>query len=350
MVDKQRLIHISSEGDNWQRQELALEIAEHGDSSDMMLSEAFEVPVVRRWAREFLLPELDHQRGSDLARHLLQWSDDFQPDRRDVSTKNVITSLDDAELDANVAFIAGSNAASSLWQRISDRGASAVMQAVAEILQRGDERARETTLHLLVLDPYGPEYLSHELQDQVLTMALDDPDSEIRGLAAEVLAAEKPELLLERWSTAPLDSSERLRMAFWRVALVHSSEDGIEAAGKLALEPEQPHSARRTALIALGEHAPTRDVSPVLQALLRGKDEVLASDAAQLMWRYHRTPDIANAAADSQFSGVANLAQRLLHPELGSPAAGGSRPGDPTKTTELFEQMIPPEDRRDQDQ
>ncbi|TVR69238.1 MAG: hypothetical protein EA415_14550, partial [Sphaerobacteraceae bacterium] len=309
---------------------LADELSQSSDDTFASLKPALDDARVRRWVREYLLDRLEPDQRTALAEKLLEWAEDLDPARRDRSTAKLVEALTDEQLFRSLTMLAGSNAAGSLWERLSIAGEDAVQIAAEQVLSAGDAGARETTLHLLVLDPFGPEYLSHEQQDALLVRAMDDPDPELRGLAAEVIAAELPDLLLDRWDSAPVDDGERVRMAFWRAALAHRPDSAVEAATELVLGPQNPHAARRTALLALGENVSTRDVSPVLQVMLRSDDETLAEDAAQLMWRHHRTPEIANAAAESQFDDVRERANRLLHPEMGSPAAGGSRPGDPT--------------------
>jgi hypothetical protein len=341
MIDEQTLIERVHHGDPDQLTGLADEVARWDDLAGSGLIPALEDGRVRRWVRQELLRRLDADRQSWLAGKLLDWSEDFDPARRDRSMASLVESLADEQIQGARRLLAGSNAAGAFWERLSRSGEMAVMRSAEFVLDAGDVRTRETTLHLLVLDPYGPGYLSHTSQDALLVRVLYDPDPEIRGLAAEVVAAEQAEVLLARWETALLDESERVRMAFWRAALAYQPELAIETAQQLVLAPERSHPARRTALLALGEIAPTGDVSPVLQVVLRGDDEVLAGDAADLMWRFHRTPDVANAAAESQFDDVRDRANRLLHPEMGSPAAGGSRPGDPTRTQEIFEQITP---------
>lgn len=339
MIDRERVIRVCREGDDRQRFGLAEDVVRGEVWSDPVLLEALDDASVRRWVRQYLLSRMPDEAARHLALKLLEWPEDLAAGRRDRSTVAIVHALSIDDVYRHLPLLAGSNAASALWERLWRDGQGIVADAVDQVFKRGDAQARETTLHVLALDPYGPKYLDRDQQDRILAVTLSDPDPEIRGLAAEVVAADMPELLFEHWNSVPIDDSERVRMAFWRAALVHHPDDAAEAAGMLVLDTEQPHTARRTALLALGEHSSTRQVSPVLQSLLRGNDEVLAGDAAQLMWRYHRAPDIANAAAESEFEGVRALANRLLHPELGSPAAGGSRPGDPTKTADIFQQI-----------
>jgi hypothetical protein len=346
MIDRDTLVEIVHSSDREKQVSLAEWVATSWTSAYEDIEQLLHDGSVRRWAREYLLDRLSVVNAEMLARRLVEWSDDYCASRRDRSTARVIEHLSLEDLREHLELLAASNNASALWASLAESGPMTVMAAVGDIFASSSVEARETTLHLLVLDPYGPEYLSRDQQNEVLVMALDDPDPEIRGLAAEVIAADLPELLLARWETAPLDAGERVRMAFWQSAFVHRPDEGVEAAGVLALDPEKPHEARRTALLALAENVSTRTISPVLQSILTGDDQTLAEDAAQLMWRHHRAPDIAHAASRSQFESVRGLANRLLHPEMGSPAAGGSRPGDPTRTLDIFEQIDPSKDER----
>jgi hypothetical protein len=339
MNEEDRLLRIIKTGESSEQEACADDIAASWVSSRKTVICVLADESVRRWSRAFLLQRLTPEQSAQLAERLLRWPDDFRIERRDRSTANVVAVLSEDQIHRHLLELSGSNCALALWERIAQHGSEAVMSASTEVFRSGTALARETTLHLLVLDPYGPGYLSNEQQDKLLVWALDDADAEIRGLAAEVIAAEKSEVLLERWEEAPRDESERVRMAFWRAALAYRPDDALEAAGALALDWSKPHEARRTALLALGENTPTRSIATLLSTILSGEDEVLAEDAAQLMWRYHRAPDIANAASESKFESVRDLGNRLLHPEMGSPAAGGSRPGDPTRTTDIFRQI-----------
>jgi hypothetical protein len=349
MIDRDSLIQIVHSSDHEEQVSLAEQVVMSWASVARNVEQSLDDSRSRRWVREHLLDRLPGSDAGNLANRLVEWPSDFRSSRRDRSTVTVIEHLSLEKLHEHLVLLASSNNASALWARLAESGEAEVMDAVRVILGSSSVEARETMLHLLVLDPYGPEYLPRDQQNQILVMALDDPDAEIRGLAAEVIAADLPELLLSRWETAPLDTSERVRVAFWQSALVHRSERGIEAAGALVLDPEKPHEARRSALLVLGENISTRTVSPLLQSILTGDDQILAEDAAQLMWRHHRAPDIANAASNSQHEMVRELANRLLHPEMGSPAAGGSRPGDPTRTVDILEQIDPTKNERSEE-
>jgi hypothetical protein len=344
MIEVDHVIQMSEDGGPSEKTELADAVAREGAWAAGQFDIALESAAVRRWARGYLLTRLSSDQAQHLAARLLEWKEDFEPERRDRSTTEVVNTLSESDLWRNLANLASSNAAGAFWERISRSGRSNLMQAANEVLKRGDVRARETTLHLLVLDPYGPELIDRSDQNRLLLIAMDDPDDEIRGLAAEVVAADLPDLLINRRRSAELDPSERVRMAYWRAAFTYEPEQSAGRAAELVLDSDVDDVARRTALIAFGEHGKSVDVSPLLQALVMHDDRVLAEDAAQLMWRYHRVPAVAMAAAESPHETVRNLAQRLLNPESGSPAAGGSRPGDQTKAMNVFDQIYFPGD------
>ncbi|HVX29163.1 MAG TPA: hypothetical protein VHA53_01690, partial [Nitrolancea sp.] len=66
----------------------------------------------------------------------------------------------------------------------------------------------------------------------------------------------------------------------------------------------------------------------------------LAEVATDLLWTYHRSPSIAIAAAESPHESVRATAARLLNPQTGSPAAGGSRPGAPERGPDIYQEML----------
>ena len=342
--DHNAILRTVQEGDSPAKERLADQIAQAWQAGSTLGQLPLEKTEVRRWAREHVLQRLGPDHAAELADRLITFPEDFTASQRDRTAEFVVARISLAALERAIVDLAHSNVTGALWDRIAQSGMDAVLMMARNVLRIGSLQARETTLHTLALDPYGPQYLDRGRQNQLLQQALADSDPEIRGLAAEVVAVDLPERLLERETDAALDSSERVRMAYWRTAFAYRREMAFELASQIVLDPSHSIDARRTALLSLGEHVPTRQVSPVLQVILRGNEQVLAEDAGQLMWRYHRAPDVANAAAESQFSDVRELADRLLHPERGSPAAGGSRPGDPTRTTELFDDVASSQD------
>jgi hypothetical protein len=294
----------------------------------------------RRWLRASVLPILDERAAARLASRLLAWPADFRADRRDRTTPEVARQLSRDALLSSVQLLAGSNAASVYWQRLAELGSDEIIEAALRVMSGADTIARATLLHILLLDPYGPLRLPAEAEQRLLVAALADVDPEIRGLAAELAMEIAPDVLLEAPERHPLDESERLRAAYWSAALAHRPEDATEQATQMVTDETAALDARRSALAAIGEQLRTRQVAPVLAAMVAHPDPVLAGDAADLMWRLHRNPAIAQAAARSPHDPVRELAERLLHPERGSPAAGGSRPGDPTRTTDIYQEML----------
>jgi hypothetical protein len=323
---------------------LARDLARRLDTLEGDPGDAIErlagLPEGRRWLRASVLPILNERAAARLASRLLSWSDDFRPDRRDRTTLDVARRLSRDDLLASTQLLAGSNAASVFWQRLAELGNDALIDAALRVMSRAGTLARETMLHTLLLDPFGPLRLPAEAEYRLLVAALADSDPEIRGLAAELAMEIAPELLLETPERHPLDESERLRAAYWTVALAHRPEDATEQAIELVTDETATLDARRSALAAIGEQLRTRQAAPVLSAMVAHPDPVLAGDAADLMWRLHRNPAVAQAAARSPHQPVRELAERLLHPERGSPAAGGSRPGDPTRTADIYQEML----------
>lgn len=281
----------------------------------------------RRWLRAEILGRLDPDAAATLARRLLTYREDFARDHRDRTTPPVVRHLPPDTLAREAPFLADSNAAAALWERLSGEGTAAVVAAAERVLAGSSPAARETALYLLLLDPYDPLGLPGDARDTLLRLALNDPDAEIRGLAAEIAVDEDPELLLRDFTRWIRDPGERIRMAAWTAAFAKHAERATDDATLIVADEEAPLPARRAALIALGDYLPTPRVELLLSAMVVHPSEELAQDAANLLWSRHRTPVIAQAAAQSAHPGVRAIAERLLHPTVGSPAAGGFRPG-----------------------
>jgi hypothetical protein len=224
------------------------------------------------------------------------------------------------------------------------------VEVALRVMQVGAPVARETTMHLLLLDPYSPAHFTGEDRLAILSLGLADEEGEVRGLAADALADEAPERLrpdLARWQRDP---DERVRMAAWDVAFADGREQAGADAQALLVDDSAPLAARRTALIALGAALSTAEITPLLAAVVAHPDPVLAEDAANLLWSHHRAPTVAEAASRSPHAAVRQIANRLLHPDFGSPAAGGSRPGAPDARTDVYGQMIRGFRERDREQ
>lgn len=286
-------------------------------------------PEARRWLRGTLLDRLDQDTAAAIAGRLLEWREDFDAGRRDRTTPAVVSYLPLDTLLKQATFLAGSNVASAFWERLTAEGTEDLIPAAISVFTAGSPAARETTLHLLLLDPYSTLRLSPGDQGRLLAAAFNDPDDEVRGLAAELIAETEPERLLQdqvRWTRDP---SERVRMAAWDVAFTIDVEQAAEDAAILLGDETVPLAARRSALIALGDYLPTPRFAPLLALMVVHPNQELAEDAGDLLWTRHRTPIAAQAAAQSPHAAVREIAERLLHPQFGSPAAGGSRPGAP---------------------
>ena len=64
---------------------------------------------------------------------------------------------------------------------------------------------------------------------------------------------------------------------------------------------------RRSALLALGQALPTEQIAPLLALLVAHPEPGLAEDAADLLWRQHRHPLVAQAAARSPHPAVREI-------------------------------------------
>jgi len=294
----------------------------------------------RRWLRSALLPELAADEVEELALLLRQFTDDYAVNRRDSTTAVVVQSLRFDDLLTSASFFAGSNAAGAFWRRLASEHPDLIPELARLVLREGDASARETTLYLLLLDPYSEVRLTGPERIDVLLSALDDPSDDVRGLAADALAEDSPEHLAERLPELMFDPSERVRTAVWDAALDADFESSRDAALALLVDEDAPLDARRTALVALSAVLSTLEIAPVLEAIVVHPARALAEVATDLLWSYHRSPSIALAAAESPHESVREAARRLLNPRTGSPAAGGSRPGAPDRAHDIYQEMM----------
>lgn len=308
------------------------DVAEHvanlpAEERARVLHALLEEPAARRWVRGEILLRLDPAAAAAVAEWLLAYEVDFVPERRDRTIAAVVRALPVSALAERAPFLAGSNAAGVLWERLAAAGSDTVRDAALRVFREGAPVARETTLYLLVLDPYGPAPLPDADRRALVLAALADPDEEIRGLAAEVAADEVPDALLADTARWVRDSAVRVRAAAWACAFTEDPERAAEDAVALLLNEAEALPARRSALLALGEWLTTAQIEPVLTTFVRHPVQELAEDAAGLLWTRHRTPVAAQAASESPHAAVRDIAARLLDPRLGSPLAGGFRSG-----------------------
>lgn len=302
-----------------------------GAERTALIERLIDDPAGRRWLRAS--PLLD----TELANRLLAYECDFRGRRRDRTLDNVIRVASDAELEPRVGALAAGPGAAALWRRLSadpDR----LLASAAPVLAGVDPNAASATLYLLVLDPVSDYGLGPAAATGLALAGLTAPHGEVRGLAGEYLVAHAPAMLAERAPTLVQDEHERLRGHAWHALYLLAPEQGRTLALELLGDEATPVPIRRSALIAYGEHVPTSAAADLLAFFVQHPEEALALDAAQLMFRLHRYPTIAMAAAESPHAPVRELALFLLDPYRGSPAAGGSRPGDPT-TGDIFAEL-----------
>lgn len=296
-----------------------------------LIKRVIEDPAGRRWLRASLL--LD----TELANRLLAYECDFRGRRRDRTLANVIRLASDAELERRVGALAAGPGAAALWRRLSAEP-KRLLASATQVLAGADPDAASATLYLLVLDPVSDYGIGPDAATGLALAGLAARHGEVRGLAAEYLVAHASALLAERAPTLVQDEDERLRGHAWHALYLLTPEQARTLALERLGDETTPVPIRRSALIAYGEHLPTAEVADLLAFFVQHPDEALAQDAAQLMFRLHRYPTIAMAAAESPHAPVRELALFLLDPYRGSPAAGGSRPGDPT-TGDIFAEL-----------
>jgi len=304
---------------------------------DQLIQTLIASPIGRRWLRSQLLGALPEPEREALAARLLAWGDDFDPFRRDPSTAVVVLALPSNTLDQTLCWLAGTNAASALWERLSSQGPERLFCAAHRVLREGSPLARETVLHLLFIDPGFATLLSEDERVDLLDVALTDPDAVVRGLAAEIACATTPTLLRRERDTLLYDEDDRVRSAVWTSLWSVDPEAAADQAIALLTDERAPLPVRRSALAALGQFLSTEQIAPILAWLVRHPEPELAHEAADLLWRHHRHPLVAHAAAASAHPQVRAVAERLLHPERGSPAAGGDRPGAAAPPSSPFE-------------
>lgn len=288
----------------------------------------------RRWLRE------DPALTTELADRLLAFESDFRQPRRDRSLASAVERASATAVDAHFSVLAAGPAATALWRRLPAEPATLVRKATA-LVAGTDATAAEATLHLLVLDPLDPFGVGHDARLEIAARALDADAASVRGLAAEFLAEHAPEILERRLQRLFADDSERVRGAVWDSALRVNRQATVERAATLLADESAPVLIRRSALNALGTTLPTSQMTELLSYFVIHPDHELAADAANLLYRQHRNPITAEAARDSPHADVREVAEQLLDPLRGSPAAGGSRPGDPTRSSaDIYADMI----------
>jgi len=291
-------------------------------------------PTGRRWLRD------DPSLSADLADRLLAFESDFRQPRRDRTLAAVVERASSDAIETHLDAIAAGAAAAALWRRLASNPAELLRQG-SNLVAGGDAPAAEATLHLLVLDPLDAFGIGGAGRVEIAQRALMSNVADVRGLAAEFLAEHAPVVLERAIDDLLTDESERVRGVVWSAALRVNRQSTIERASALLSDESATVPIRRSALNALGASLPTAQMVDLLSYFVVHPDHELAADAANLLYRQHRNPITAEAARESPHADVREVAEQLLDPLRGSPAAGGSRPGDPTRSSaDIFTDMI----------
>lgn len=297
---------------------------------DDSLAALLDDPRGRRWLRAW--PGLD----PCLADRLLDWPEDYAARRRDSTLERVVALATLSALEARADALARGSAALAFWRRLAvdpDRLTAVAVQVVV-----GD--AAEAALAILILDPLDELGLGVERRVRVASAALASASPAARGLAVEYLATASPASVVERLGDLASDPDERVRGVAWLTSFRVAAGETFDRAVAVLSDESLPIEQRRSALVAAGTALPTSQVVDVLSLFVVHPDERLALDAADLLYAQHRNPITAEAALLSPHAKVRDIAAALLDPRRGSPAAGGSRPGDPTRAIDIFTSLL----------
>lgn len=302
------------------------------DDPEPAIDLALETPTGRRWLRGH--SDLDSQ----LADRLLAVESDFRSQRRDSTLRRAVQAASIEALMAHHAAIIAGAAAAELWTRLASTP-DRLTEVAVSVVSSDDSTAAENTLYLLILDIMDPFTLGPERRATIARAGLAAAEATIRSLAAEYLFDNDVAALAELSQRLVLDSDERVRGLAWSAGFRARPGETFDLATEILGDESADLQVRRSALAAVGTHLQTSDVVDALTFFVAHPIEQLALDAGNLLYRLHRHPTIATAAAQSPHQSVREIGQFLLDPYRGSPAAGGSRPGDPT-TSDIFAQMI----------
>lgn len=303
-----------------------------------VVSIAVAHPTGRRWLGG--LPDLT----ADIAGRLLNFEDDFRTSRRDTTLGNVVSTASVADIVGHATAIAAGSAASLLWERLS-RDPEGIMGVAMSVVSSDDTTAAENTIYLLILDPIDPYGLGNDRRAAIAEAGLRSRATAVRTLAAEYLFDHNSAVLADAVEQLVRDEDERVRGLAWSAGFRSDPRTTFDLSTSVLGDEHQPLPARRSALAAIGTHLPTSDVVEILSYFVAHPVEELALDAGNLLYRLHRHPTIATAAVESPHQSVREIGAFLLDPYRGSPAAGGSRPGDPTRSDIFAELMRQTEER-----
>lgn len=325
-ADIQTLLQRIDEGDDPSH-----DVLETGDRS-AIIETLLGDPAGRRWLRRW--PGLT----SEVADRLLDFHDDFTTQRRDSSLEGVVRRASIGALIEQVEPVASGPAAGQLWHRLIEDREHAI-ELASRLAAAGGRTAAESTVYLLVLDPLDPYGIGTENRIRVARAGLSSLHTPVRSLAAEYLFDQGPDQIADVWEMLVTDEDERIRGLGWSAGIRTDTATALATARWMLADEYEVLAIRRSALAAIGTHFETRDVVDILADFVGHPERDLALDAGNLLYRLHRHPVIATAAAKSPHPEVREIGAFLLDPFRGSPAAGGSRPGDPTGS-DIFAEMI----------
>ncbi|HEX2280509.1 MAG TPA: hypothetical protein VHG52_01980 [Thermomicrobiales bacterium] len=299
---------------------------------DRVIAVALQHRVGRLWLGS--MPDL----SSAIADRLLGYESDFRTSKRDATLRNIVHAASGAALVRHAPAIASGSAAPQLWQRLAD-GTHDIERSAVEIITSDDLHAAENTMYLLLLDPIDPYGIGDQTRVAIARSGLGSTAASIRTLAAEYLYDNEPDALADAWGELVFDEDERVRGLAWSTGFQSDPHAAFDRASEILSDEHRELQSRRSALAAIGTHLPTSEVVDILALLVVHPQEGLALDAGNLLYRLHRHPTIATAAVESPHQSVREIGAFLLDPYRGSPAAGGSRPGDPTRS-DIFAELI----------
>ncbi len=282
----------------------------------------------------------------ELAERLLGFQVDFRRGRVDSTLERLVHVATVEALLDHMVTLAGSPAATSFWNKLRREGIDLVDPAIA-IVTGDDADAAESTLYLLVLDPLDPFGMGETNRVLIADVGLHSPSETVRSLSAEYLFDHDLQALADDFARLVFDNDERVRGVGWSAGIQLDSTNAYRLAQNTLHDETVPMDIRRSALAALGNHYATVDLVDTLTEFVGHANPELALDAGNLLFRHHRHPTIATAAAQSPHPEVREIGEFLLDPYRGSPAAGGSRPGDPTQSDIFAEMMRQLDDRED---
>ncbi|HLT19316.1 MAG TPA: hypothetical protein VKZ96_07675 [Thermomicrobiales bacterium] len=311
------------------------------DERRRLIERLMDATAGRRWLRGS--PLLD----AELAGRLLGIAEDVRGRRRDATLDAAIAAATLDDLLRYAESIAAGAGAPAFWSRLAcDR--ELLIDTARRIAASGDAEAVEATATHLLLDPVDAYGLGTARQAQIARELLGSASAVARGIAAEHLARVDPRELAGRIEELARDPSARVRGFAWLAAFRVDRRLAAEQAFDFLADETMPEEQRHSALSAAGEALPTAQVVELLAYFVVHPSERLAREAAEQLHRNHRHPDIAIAAAGSPHPEVREIATRLMDPYRGSPAAGGSRPGDPTREDPLLRLMRELEERENE--